>query len=74
MPLFTAPARGSADLPARHPIIAELDVRSLYCGPSYAMGGLFLPAFTSMRFPGVIERLAINILRMDWQMHANRGR
>ena len=60
--------------PARNPIVAELDVGPLHGGPGNAMGRLFLPAFAGMRGPGVVERLAINVLRMVGQMIAHRRR
>lgn len=38
------------------------------------MGGLFLPVLARMRGIGMIERFAINILSMVWQMRPNRMR
>ena len=55
----------------RNPVVAELDVGSLHGGPSDAMGSFFPPVLDGMCGPSVIERLTINVLRMDWQMRAN---
>ena len=46
---------------AGDPALADFDVRSLHGSPGDAMRSLFI---TRMRHKSVIERLAINILRM----------
>ena len=62
---------GKLRLP-RNPAVARLDIGSLYGGPGDPMRGFFLPRIAGMGGEGVIESLAIDILRMVGKMRPDR--
>jgi hypothetical protein len=55
---------GSVKLRSCNPTVSDLDIGPFHRAPGYPMSSLFLPGIVRMRVPGVVERLAINILRM----------
>src|SRR5262249_8171272 len=55
----------------RHPLVANLFVGSFDGGPRGAVRDLLLPHVAAMRGKGMIEGLAIDILRMWGQVAAN---
>jgi hypothetical protein len=65
------PSTGSSC--SRNPTVARLDVGSIYGSPGDPMRGLFLPKIAGMGGEGVIESLAIDILRMVGEMRPNRN-
>jgi len=58
---------------SRNPTIAHLDVGSLHGGPGDPVRGFFLPGIAGMGGEGVIESLAIDVLRMIGKMRPNRN-
>jgi hypothetical protein len=58
----------------RYPIVPDLDVGSLHGRPGNAMSDFFLPRVVGVRCKRMIESLAIDVLRMVWQMVPNRSR
>ena len=55
------------------PARADLDVRALHHGPGDAVRGLFLTHVAGICRIGVVERLAIDVLGMIWQVCADKG-
>lgn len=58
----------------RYPAICLLDVGSLDGRPSDAVSNLFLPNVTRVSCKGVVERGAIDVLRMRRKVIADRWR
>jgi len=51
-----------------HPSISNLDIRALHGSPGDPMRRFFLPVFPGVSSVRMVERLAIDILRVVWQV------
>jgi len=68
------PANSLSRRAQRHPLVSSFDIGTLHREPRSSMRDLFLARLAPMRGEGVIERLPINVLRMQWQTIAHRWR
>ena len=67
-------AQAFLPLAVRSPAVPNFDIRSLYRRPGDTMRRFLLSLIPDMRSKGMVERLAINVLRMGRQVVPHRSR